>query len=216
MSGELLIYGAGGAGRELAFALSLDTNPETAWRVAGFIDDTAHYKGKLINGLSVLGGLEYLMNYSGNVAVSIVQQPLVRQNLILKIRENDGIIFPAIISSHAYVSPHTEWGEGCIVSPLNFVQPNVKFGKFVWLNGGNRIGHDTIIDDYTTVYSSVLIGGGVSIGKRCVIGSGAIILPEIKIGDSAIIGAGSLVNKNIPSNVTAIGVPAKIAKQLDE
>jgi sugar O-acyltransferase (sialic acid O-acetyltransferase NeuD family) len=216
MARELLIYGAGGAGRELAYALSLDSNSEAAWRVAGFIDDTEHYKGKTINGIPVLGGIEYLMNYSGNVVVTIVENPLIRQQLILKIRENDKIIFPLIVSAKANVSPYVEFGEGCIVSPLNFVQPNIKIGKFVWLNGGNRIGHDSMIGDYTTVYSAVLIGGGVSIGKQCVIGSGAIILPNVKIGDGSIIGAGALVNKNIPQNVIAAGVPAKIIKELTE
>ena len=40
MSKDILIYGAGGAGRELAFSLSLDKNIDSAWRVKGFVDDT--------------------------------------------------------------------------------------------------------------------------------------------------------------------------------
>ncbi len=63
MSREILIYGAGGAGRSLAFALLLDKNPETSWKVLGFIDDTEHLQGKIVNDVPVLGGFKKLKNY---------------------------------------------------------------------------------------------------------------------------------------------------------
>ncbi len=50
--------------------------------------------------------------------------------------------------------------------------------------------------------------GGISI-------MGANILNKISIGDHSFIGAGSLVTSNIPSNVLAYGVPAKVVKRLD-
>jgi len=213
ISKEILIYGAGGAGRQLSFALSVDKNPDTAWRVEGFIDDTKR-QGEIVNGIPVLGGIDYLKNYSGNIAVSIVDNPLVRRELILKIKKNENIKFPLVISSHAIVSPHVEWGKGCIVSPLDVIQPNCKFGDFVWINGQSRIGHDTIIGSYTTIFSGTLISGGVSIGSGCILGAGAIILAKRKIGDGSIIGAGALVTKDIPPGVITFGVPAKIIKKI--
>jgi sugar O-acyltransferase (sialic acid O-acetyltransferase NeuD family) len=214
VSRKILIYGAGGAGKELAFALSLDRNPDTAWKVQGFIDDTEHLWGHLVNDLPVLGGGEYLKTYSGNIAVCIVNDPIVKRNLIQNIRKNEKIKFPVVICSNTIVSPYVEWGEGSIVSPLNFIQPNTKFGDFVWINGGNRIGHDAVTGDYTTIFSGTLIGGGVCIGSHCVIGSGAILLPKIQIGDGSIIGGGSVVSKDIPPKVLAAGVPAKIIREI--
>lgn len=213
MDRRILIYGAGGAGRELAFALSLDKNPDTAWKVEGFIDDTEILRGQIVNGLPVLGGIEYLMGYSGNIAVTIVDDPLVRSNIILAIKKNKNVKFPVIISSNSIVSPYVEWGEGCMVSlPYNFISSNVKFGDFVFVNCGTRVGHDVIIGNYTTVFSGIDISGYVSIGSYCVIGSGVIILPKVKIGDGSIIGGGSLVSKDIPPKVVAAGVPAKIIR----
>jgi sugar O-acyltransferase (sialic acid O-acetyltransferase NeuD family) len=211
---NILIYGAGGAGRQLAFALSLDKDRDTAWNVGGFIDDTMHPWGQIVNEVPVLGGIEYVMNYSGNLAVCIVDDPSVKRNLILKIKKNQNITFPVVISPHSIVSPHVEWGEGCVVSPLDSIQPNIKFGDFVWVNGGTRIGHDAIIGDYTTIFSGILISGGVHIGSGCVIGSGAVILPKRKIGDGSIIGGGSVVSKDIPPKVVAAGVPARIIKEI--
>lgn len=214
MSRKILIYGAGGAGRQLAFDLSLDKNPDTSWKVEGFIDDTAHLQGQTVNGLPVLGGLKYLMSYSGNIAVSIVDDPVIRRDLISKIKENEKIKFPVVISSNAIVSPYVEWGEGCIVSNLTFISVNTKLGNFVFVNNRTGIGHDTIIGDFTTIYAGINIGGAVCIGSGCLIGSGATILPKLKIGNGSIIGGGSLVSKDIPPNVVAAGVPAKIIREI--
>lgn len=41
------------------------------------------------------------------------------------------------------------------------------------------------------------------------IGGGAIILPGVTIGKNAVIGAGSVVNKSIPENCVAAGIPVK-------
>lgn len=50
----------------------------------------------------------------------------------------------------------------------------------------------------------------VRIGEDSFIGQKCLILPGVSIGRNCIIGAGSLVNKDIPDNSVAAGVPAKI------
>lgn len=55
----------------------------------------------------------------------------------------------------------------------------------------------------------------VSIGKNVWVGTHVTILPGVNIGDGAVIGAGSVVTKNIPSNVIAAGVPAKVIKRIN-
>lgn len=46
------------------------------------------------------------------------------------------------------------------------------------------------------------------------IGGNVVVLPGVTIGDNVVIGAGSVVNKDIPSNVVAVGNPCKVIKQL--
>ena len=216
MGRDLLIYGAGGAGRELAFSLSLNRDSETSWNVRGFIDDTEYLKGKIINDIKVLGGCEYLQLYRGSVAVCIVSNPKVKERLVKKIENNFVVHFPVITSSHSIVSPHAQLGEGCIISlPHNIISPNVTLGRHVFINAGTRIGHDSSVGDFTTIYSGVDIGGSVNIGPYCVIGSGTTILPKVKIGAGSIIGGGSLVNIDIPGCVVAAGIPAKIIREIE-
>ena len=52
--------------------------------------------------------------------------------------------------------------------------------------------------------------------KIAIIGLGYVGLPlAIEFGKNSIIGAHSLVNKDIPDNVVAFGVPAKIVRKLN-
>ena len=58
--------------------------------------------------------------------------------------------------------------------------------------------------------------GKINVGENCFIGCRSTILMGVTIGDNTIIGAGSVVNKDIPSNVVAAGVPCKVLCTLDE
>ncbi len=62
--------------------------------------------------------------------------------------------------------------------------------------------------------SNLELGKPIGIGNNCWIGAGAMILPGVTIGDNTTIGAGSIVNKDIPSNVLAVGNPCKIVKKI--
>lgn len=56
----------------------------------------------------------------------------------------------------------------------------------------------------------------ISIGNDVYIGMRTIILAGVTIGNRCIIGAGSIVNKSIPDNSVAAGVPARVLKTTDQ
>ena len=93
-------------------------------------------------------------------------------------------------------------------------------GAFSYINAL----HDVLIEDnvqigsHCSIYSVSTIDdshGKVILKQNCRIGSHSTILPGISIGKNSIIGAHSLVNKDIPDNVIAFGVPAKVIRQLN-
>lgn len=55
----------------------------------------------------------------------------------------------------------------------------------------------------------------IKIGHRVWCGDNVTILSGVTVGDDVVIGAGSLVNKSIPPNSIAVGVPAKVIKPLE-
>lgn len=60
------------------------------------------------------------------------------------------------------------------------------------------------------------IFGPIKIGNNCFVGCRTTILANVHIGDNVIIGAGSVVNRDIPSNSIAAGVPCKVICTIDE
>ena len=54
------------------------------------------------------------------------------------------------------------------------------------------------------------------VGNNVWIGANVSILPGVTIGDNTIIGAGSVVNKDIPSNVIAVGNPCRVMRSITE
>lgn len=61
-----------------------------------------------------------------------------------------------------------------------------------------------------------VIYGQIKVGKNCFIGCRSTILPGVTIGDNCIIGAGSVVNRDIPANSVAAGVPCRVICTIDE
>lgn len=57
--------------------------------------------------------------------------------------------------------------------------------------------------------------GPVVIKKNAWIAIGVIILPGVTIGEGSIIASGSVVTKDVPPNIFAGGVPAKVLKEFE-
>lgn len=55
----------------------------------------------------------------------------------------------------------------------------------------------------------------IRIGNDVWLGANVVVLPGVTIGDNVVIGAGAVVSKDIPSNSLAVGVPAKVIKEID-
>jgi maltose O-acetyltransferase len=54
----------------------------------------------------------------------------------------------------------------------------------------------------------------VSVGDEALVGVGVAIQPHVRIGARSVIGVGSAVVKDVPDDVVAVGVPAKVIRQL--
>lgn len=55
----------------------------------------------------------------------------------------------------------------------------------------------------------------VKIGSDVWIGGNVTILPGVTIGNNVVVGAGAIVTKDIPDNSLALGVPAKVVRQIE-
>jgi len=93
-------------------------------------------------------------------------------------------------------------------------------GAFSYINAafGVVIEDFVQIGSHCSIYSLSTIddkNGKVVLKENCKIGSHSTVLPNVTIGRNSIIGAHSLVISDIPDNVVAFGVPAKIIRSID-
>ena len=93
-------------------------------------------------------------------------------------------------------------------------------GAFSYINAlhGVEVKDNVQIGSHCSIYSVSTIDdshGKVVLKQNCRIGSHSTILPGVTVGKNSIIGAHSLVNKDVPDNVVAFGVPAKVVRQLN-
>ena len=132
-----------------------------------------------------------------------------------------------------------ECGEGVYLQPpfyANWAGRNVHVGDNVYANFNLTlvddahiyIGERTMIAPNVTITTAthpvsprlrargIQYNKDVHIGRNVWIGAGAIVLPGVTIGDNSVIGAGAVVNKDIPANVVAAGVPCRVLRPIGE
>lgn len=209
---QIIIYGAGGFAREVAWLIERinDVNPQ--WEILGYIDDNKENHGKVINNYPVLGGTDYLNQFE-KIAVTIaVGKSTTREKIAMKLFDKKQINFPNLIDPSVIYSKDIKLGQGAIICANSVLTPNIKIGDFLIINLSCTVGHDVIIEDYVTLLPSVNISGNSIIQKCADLGTQVIVIPEKTVGSYSIIGAGAVITKDIPEYCTAVGMPAKPIK----
>ena len=93
-------------------------------------------------------------------------------------------------------------------------------GVFIDHGAGLVIGESAIVEKGVMLYHGVTLGGtGKDVGKRhptvregALVSAHAQVIGPIEIGAKAKVGAGAVVVSDVPSDVTVVGVPAKIVR----
>ncbi len=94
----------------------------------------------------------------------------------------------------------------------------VTIGDNCYMNTGFTIlTHDWVTKVFIQSGREFLPSSGrVTIGNNVSFGQNVMLLKGVTIGDNCFIGAGSIVNKDIPANSIAVGVPCKVLMTLEE
>lgn len=209
---KILIFGAGGFGREVQWLIERINQKSPVWQIEGYLDDGAE-PGTEVNGYKVLGGIDELRKYDNSVAVvCAVGSARVREEIIAKIKQIGQYQFPNLVDPDVQNSQFLSMGEGNIVCSGNILTVNIVIKDFVILNLSCTVGHDVVLESFVTVYPGVNISGCTQVKKGVELGTGSKIIQGKKIGENTIVGAGAVVVRDLPADCTAMGMPAKPVK----
>ena len=208
MKHPVAIVGSGGFGREVAQCLR-DIDGDLAPDC--FLTDDTELHGATVGDLPVRGGLDWL-DGRPRIAVCIaIGSPAARARVARRVIDM-GHDLPTIIHPSVIVGARVQLGPGTIICAGSILTTDIVIGSGVIVNLSCTIGHDVIFGDWITVSPGARISGNVRVGSGCDLGSASSYVQGISIGEWSIVGAGAVVAKDLPANVTAVGMPAKPIK----
>ena len=208
---NIVIIGAGGVGREVSLIIQQINELEQTWNLLGFIDDNTDNWGKVINGYSVIGGIDSLEFLSNDTYIVIaIANYKVKKNIVNKV--NNKFKFATIVHPKVWIHDYMTVGQGTIIYEGAILTANIEIGNHVIISPKCGVGHDSIIKDYVSLLWNVNVSGNDLIEEGVMMGSGSTVIQGKKIGKGSIIGAGAVVVNDIESFSTAVGVPAKVIK----
>ena len=203
----MLIIGAGGHAK-VAIELLLDAN----CNLTGILD--ADPSPRTVLGVPVLGNDELLptLRSQGRThAFVAVGDNALRLRLAQRV-EAAGFVLVNAISRQAIISPSAKIGRGVAIMPGAIINAGAVVEDLVIVNTGAIVDHDCTLEEACHIGPGAALAGGVRIGHQAFVGIGARAIPGITVGPRSQIGAGAAVCADIPSDVLALGVPARVLR----
>jgi sugar O-acyltransferase (sialic acid O-acetyltransferase NeuD family) len=209
-----VIVGAGGHGRVVLDILMR----AGSHRVAGFIDSNPDLRGRRMDGVPILGGVDVLPDLrkegvSG--AVIAIGDNGVRRSFADQV---EGLGFELINAIHpsANLAHNVSIGRNVVVAAGALVCAHCQIGDSVILNTGCIVDHESMIGTAAHICPGARLAGRVAVESGAFVGIGATILQGLRIGCEAIVGGGAVVIRDVAALTTVVGVPARTAHEAPE
>lgn len=118
-----------------------------------------------------------------------------------------------LIHPTAVISKYARIGTGTVVFANSVINTSAQIGENCIINSGCVIEHDCVINNHVHLSPKVALAGGTFVGNLSWVGIGSVTIQLINIGENVIVGANSTIIRDIESNSTVVGSPAKNIKK---
>jgi sugar O-acyltransferase (sialic acid O-acetyltransferase NeuD family) len=212
---KIVIIGAGGQGEDVLWTIMDINKISSRFDIVGFLDDDKGLHGKIINGIPILGGINWLSNKKKIGCVIAVGDGKIREKIVKKLKGID-VDFPSIIHPTVIISDFVTIGKGTIIHAGAIIPPNSEIGDFVFINLRSQIGHDCKIKDFVSIMAGVNVTGDTTIENGAYLASGVTVADDIKIGEWSIVGLGSVIGNDVKPYSLYLGNPGIFIRQIKD
>ena len=207
---DILIYGFGGFGHEVACLIQHINKEKPTWNVIGYIDDGVEVGTECKYG-KVLGNCDTLNAWDKPVSVVIAIGSCKALEVVSKKIVNPNVEFPNIVAPNVFYfdEESVTMGKGNIVTFGCRFSCNTRLGDFNVLNGNISLGHDATLGSYNVLFPETRISGQTSVGDRNFFGARCFVAQCLKVGNDCRFGAGAYILRKTRDGYLYMGNPAK-------
>lgn len=136
----------------------------------------------------------------------------------------------AILGDQSFVRERATVGAGSVIGRGSVVDNDVRVGARVrvqtnvYLSAASVVEDDVFVgpcvtttnDDTMSRHAAGTTPEGATLRRACRVGGGAVLTPGVEIGEEAFVAAGAVVTKDVPPRGVAMGVPARVVREVPE
>jgi sugar O-acyltransferase (sialic acid O-acetyltransferase NeuD family) len=210
---RIVIIGAAGQARELAWYLEEINRARETYELAGFVISDMKRVGPRDSAARILGDYDWLSAHIREIdALALgIGSPADRLRVAAELEAAfPRVEWPAIVHPSArYDAMSATMGRGVMVGAGVVGTVHLTVDPFAMLNFGCTLGHEVVVGRGAVVNPGANLSGGVIVGEGALIGAGAVVLQYRRVGGAARVGAGAVVTHDVEAGATVVGVPAR-------
>jgi acetyltransferase-like isoleucine patch superfamily enzyme len=130
----------------------------------------------------------------------------------------------SFVRERSVVGARSVIGRGSVVDNDVLIGARVKVQTGVYLTAFSVIEDDVFVgpgatttnDDTMARHDDATPLRGATLRRACRVGGAAVLTPGVEIGEEAFVAAGALVTRDVPPRAVAMGVPARVVREVPD
>ena len=205
----LVVVGTGGHAREILSLVGRINEQSPSWDLQGLLVDPQFRESESLDGVPILGGVEWLSSRSGISAVIAVGSPMGRTEVADRLDAIGPVSYATLVDPDASVAAGAGIAPGSQVLAGAILGAATQIGRHRIVNYGSIVAHECRVADFVSIGPGAALGGRAVLGEGVEVGLGARVLPRLEVAAKAIVGAGAVVTRPVAAGSTVVGVPAR-------
>lgn len=211
---QIVIVGIGGFGREVADVVDAinERNGSPVFDLVGMLDDSPRPLDRErieSRGISYLGTVDAFLATPQTLEYVIgIASPRARETIDAKFT-GAGLDAAVLVHPETTFGSMIDLGPGSIICAGVRMTTNIRLGRHVHVNINATVGHDSVLEDFTTFNPLASVSGECLIERGASMGVGSSVLQGLSLGRGSFVGAGAVVTRSVPEGLVVKGVPAR-------